>query len=113
MFSDYLQNMSATKPVFFDRAIVDSLAVDANQGKQFSKAAEKLRYNEKAFLLPPWPEIFVNDLERRHNFEYARAEYDRLLEKYTHYGYEIIEVPMVSVDERADFLIEQIGVNLS
>jgi predicted ATPase len=37
------------------------------------------RYHRRVFLAPPWPEIYVNDPERPHGFEAARAEYERLL----------------------------------
>jgi predicted ATPase len=56
------------------------------------------------FLTPPWPEIYVNDPERRHGIEAAEAEYSRLLEAYSTLGYKVSILPKVSVSERADFI---------
>ena len=39
---------------------------------------QRHRYHRRVFLAPPWWEIYVSDPERRHGFEDAVAEYDRL-----------------------------------
>ena len=45
------------------------------------------------------------DRERRHDFEAAQAEYDRLREAYPQLGYEVAVLPKAGVDERADFVL--------
>jgi len=47
----------------------------------------------------------VTDLERRHDFNAALAEYSRLLEAYPSLGYELIVLPKVGVVERADIVL--------
>ena len=54
---------------------------------------------------PPWPEIYGTDPERRHGFDAAVAEYDRLTADYPALGYEPIVLPKTGVTERADFVL--------
>jgi len=94
--------------VFFDRGLIDAAA-----GLQHSTGEEALqalcrvhKYNQRVFLVPPWPEIYVTDKERRHEFGEALEEYSRLLEVYPALGYEVSIVPKVGVKERADFVLK-------
>jgi len=57
------------------------------------------------FLAPPWREIYVSDPERRHGFEDAVAEYDRLTEAYGALGYDVVTLPRAGVAARANFLL--------
>jgi predicted ATPase len=63
------------------------------------------RYHRRVFLAPPWPEIYVTDTERRHGFDTALPEYQRLLETYPSLGYEVCILPKTGVRERADFVL--------
>jgi predicted ATPase len=67
------------------------------------------RYHHRVFLAPPWPEIYVTDPERRHSFDAAVAEYERLLDVYPSLGYEVTVLPKVSVPERADFVLKTLA----
>jgi predicted ATPase len=67
------------------------------------------RYHGRVFLAPPWPEIYVNDPERRHGFDAALAEYARLLEAYPSIGYDVIVLPKVGVSERTDFILDTLA----
>lgn len=98
--------------VFFDRSLIDAAsALEAHGGEQLLDAlAAQHRYNDKVFLTPPWPEIYVTDPQRRHDFEAARAEYRRLEMTYPALGYETIILPKVPVPERADFVLRQLGI---
>lgn len=66
----------------------------------------KMRYNERIFLLPPWREIYENDDERKQNFEEVVRTYDAMKLVYDKLGYQIVEVPLISVDKRADFILD-------
>lgn len=93
--------------VFFDRGLID--AVSGLQHVTGEPAVADLvqanRYHQRIFLAPPWPEIYVKDSERRHGFDLAVAEYERLLEVYPSLGYELAILPKLSVAERADFVL--------
>jgi predicted ATPase len=92
--------------VFFDRGLVDAAAFLQHLTNEsvLAALAQSHRYHQTVFLTPPWPEIYVNDPERRHGIEAAEAEYSRLLEAYPALGYKVSILPKVSVSERADFI---------
>jgi predicted ATPase len=56
-------------------------------------------------MMPPWPEIFSNDNERKHSFEDAVSNYATLLPTYARLGYQIVLVPKLDVSARADFVV--------
>ena len=94
-------------PVLFDRSIVDAVAALARLGAlppHCAAAARAYRYGPRVFMVPPWPELFAADPERRHGFDAAVAEYDDLMRAYPAHGYATELVPTVSVSTRADFL---------
>lgn len=96
--------------VFFDRGWIDAAsALEAQTGEPALAAlAAQHRYNARVFLTPPWPEIYRSDPERRHGFEAALAEYERLERTYPALGYEAVILPKVSVAERADFVLARL-----
>jgi predicted ATPase len=61
------------------------------------------------FLAPPWPEIYVKDPERRHDFRAAEDEYSRLLDAYRALGYTVEVLPKAGVAQRADFIEGALG----
>jgi predicted ATPase len=98
--------------VFFDRGLIDAAAAleHATGEAVLAPLGRAHRYHRQVFLTPPWPEIYVNDPERPHGFEAARAEYGRLLEAYAALGYAVSILPKTDVAARADFLLEALEV---
>lgn len=92
--------------VFFDRGLVDAAAALQHLTGEPALAAlaREHRYHQTVFLTPPWPEIYVNDPERRHDLRAAEDEYSRLLEVYPALGYTVEVLPKASVPQRADFI---------
>jgi len=94
--------------VLFDRSIVDAVAAAERLGLGLSRslraATEEYRYAGTVFMVPPWPELFASDAERRHSLESAVAEYKHLMTAYPAFGYRIEIVPKDTVARRADFL---------
>jgi predicted ATPase len=70
--------------------------------------AWRLRYNKRVFIAPPWREIFGNDEERRQSWSVAVRTYEIMVETYSDYGYELIEVPRAPVEERVEFVMGEI-----
>ena len=99
------------KVVFLDRGIPDVLAYMHYIGDSypafFDQACSEHIYT-KIFLLPPWEEIYVSDDERYENFEQAKLIYNHLTETYQKYGYNLIEVPKGTVEERIHYIINQL-----
>ena len=86
--------------VFFDRGLIDAVAgLQHLTGEPALAAlATSHRYHRRVFVTPPWPEIFVNDRERRHSLESAMHEYFRMLDVYPLLGYEVVVLPKVTVE---------------
>ena len=97
--------------VFFDRGLIDAAAaLEHITGEPVVRRLGLIyRYNKRVFLVPPWPEIYVLDRERRHGLAEAVAEYDRLIGVYLSLGYEIHVLPKVSVAERADWVLASLA----
>ena len=97
--------------VFLDRGIPDVLAYMHYIGDSypafFDQACRDHIYT-KIFLLPPWEEIYISDNERYENFEQAKLIYNHLTETYQKYGYDLIEVPKGTVEERISFILNQL-----
>jgi predicted ATPase len=104
---DYAAASTCERWVFFDRGLVDAAAGLARfTGEQaLLSIAQTHRYHPRVFLAPPWPEIYQADPERRHGFESAVAEYERLLAVYPSLGYQVSILPKIGVPERADFVL--------
>ena len=98
--------------VFIDRGIPDVLAYMHYIGDSypafFDEACHEHRYSQ-IFMLPPWEEIYVSDDERYENFEQAKLICDHLKETYRGYGYNIIDVPKDTVDNRILFILGHIS----
>lgn len=93
--------------VFFDRGLIDAASglQQLTDGSVLASLGHKHRYHRRVFMTPPWPEIYETDSERRHDLDFAVAEYTRLLDTYPSLGYEVFILPKVSVEERADFVL--------
>ncbi|KGO84417.1 AAA family ATPase [Flavobacterium rakeshii] len=107
------QAQQETVPVvFLDRGIPDVLAYMHYIGDAypafFDEACKNHRYT-KIFFLPPWEEIYTPDEERYENFEQAKLIADHLAETYTNYGYNLIEVPKETLDNRILFILEHLS----
>jgi predicted ATPase len=99
--------------VFFDRGLIDPIAYCDRAGldvpAHWKRAAELFRFNTKVFLVPPWPEIFANDTERKHSFDEALAQYKTLPRTYERFGYAPVIVPKASIADRADFILRSLS----
>ena len=98
--------------VFLDRGIPDVLAymhyIGDSYPASFDAACKDYNYS-KIFILPPWENIYISDQERYENFEQAQFIHNHLVETYQKYGYELIEVPKDTVDNRILFILEEIS----
>ena len=93
--------------VFLDRGIPDVLAYMHYIGDAypafFDKTCRDFIYT-KVFILPPWKDIYTSDSERYESFEQAQLIHNHLVETYSFYGYNLIEVPKGNVEERIEFI---------
>jgi predicted ATPase len=109
---DYVAVTETEKPVFFDRGIPElagySRFVGDTPPPYLMQAIEACRYNKLVFAAPPWREIYVNDAERKQDFDEAIATYELCTQSYRDFGYRVIDLPPESVEERADFVLGRI-----
>lgn len=105
-----IEAVEAKDYVFFDRSLIDPIAwFDSRQQNvpaHWIRAAETFRFYAIVFLVPPWPEIFENDTERKHSFDDALAEYRSLPLIYERFGYRPVIVPKAPVTDRTDFILQ-------
>jgi predicted ATPase len=99
---------AAPNTVFFDRGVPDVIGylrlVGMTVPPHITKAAELYRYNHRVFIAPPWPEIFIQDRERKQTAEEATRTYRAMVATHSELGYELVELPRVSVEERLAFV---------
>lgn len=97
--------------IFIDRGLPDVVAYmdffNTSYPKSFIKTCDQHRY-EKVFFLPPWEEIYQSDSERYENYEEALKISSYLYNTYKEYGYQPIEVPKQSVEERCRFILDNL-----
>ncbi|WP_186389727.1 AAA family ATPase [Stappia sp. TSB10P1A] len=93
--------------IFFDRGVIDAASAFqvATARKVLAPLARRYRYRPLVFLAPPWPEIHAGDAERRHGFDAATEEYERLANELPALGYETRLLPKAPVAERAAFVL--------
>ncbi|WP_176085730.1 AAA family ATPase [Martelella sp. HB161492] len=109
--SDYAAATRLEGPVFFDRGLVDAISALSHATGQAADIARAHRHfcHRQVFMAPPWPEIYVQDAERRHGLSAAMDEYERLAAFYPQLGYDVVALPKTDIAARADFVLARIG----
>lgn len=102
--NDWLENTDG----FFDRSLVDEIAFRKYYNMDTTKTYEvcKTHRYDLVFMFPPWKEIYVNDEARVESFETSSDIYNHLVDAYKTTGYDVINVPKVSIKERVNFILE-------
>ncbi|SDS44388.1 AAA family ATPase [Christiangramia echinicola] len=108
----YLEAMEFNSDhIFLDRGLPDVVAYmdyfDTKYPEIFNKICQNNRY-DLIFILPPWKEIYTSDNERYESYEEALKISSYLYSTYKRYGYNPIEVPKLSVEERTSFILDKI-----
>lgn len=107
----YKQMQSSAETIIFDRGIPDNIAYAQLFKLNYlpaHNAAKLYTYDSNVFLFPAWEEIYTTDDERIMSFEAAKKFGDDVRKIYTEYGYNLIDVPCVSPEERLLFIKERI-----
>jgi len=104
-------NEAKSGKCFYDRSIIDTIAYlhldKLPVPLKWDKLAKDLRYNTKVFITPPWREIFITDNERKETYQQLLDVHEIMLNSYREYGYELIEIPKMSIKKRTQFIIDQ------
>ena len=97
---------------FFDRSSIDCIAY-LNDNKlestsQINQIIKNCIFNKTVFYTPIWEEIYKNDSERQESFDQSIKIDKHLKDSYIKFGYVLIEIPKLSVEERVKFILTQI-----
>ena len=101
------QSVSETGLAVFDRGVPDCVAYATAYGidaKTAMQAAALYRYQTPVFVAPPWKEIYTIDDMRQATFAQAEIFFSEVITAYDRLGYETIELPRKSVEERVAFI---------
>lgn len=97
---------------FYDRTTIDSIAYlqmrDSSIPHEWLNWIAEHRYHQRAFITPPWPEIYTQDEERMETLEEMQELHEQLMHTYASHGYEMIEVPRLSIEERVSWIKGQL-----
>ncbi len=99
--------------IFFDRGIPDVLAYmdffNQEYDDFFLDSCKNHRYTN-VFILPPWELIYKSDNERFETFEEAVKIHTALENIYKKLGYNLIDVPFNTIENRTDFILNTLNM---
>lgn len=109
--SDLRSAEALGKTVFFDRGLIDAaVALMHADGVPINETlGDGTHYFKTVFFAPPWPELFLQEPDRRHDLTDAIGETQRLETALSHLGYDVCVLPKGSVQARADFVLETLA----
>jgi predicted ATPase len=112
--ASYQQHTPTPRPMFSDRGIPDTLAyarlIGLAKHDPIRGICAEYRYAARVFLAPPWKDIYETDSERKQDFEEAKRTYSKILEVYEECGYQLVELPKIAPQARAEFVLAQLPV---
>lgn len=96
----------------FDRGFADIVGFLELSGlsipPDIDTACRELRFEGPIFHAPAWRAIYTPDEERIQSWVEA-VESDRAVASaWKRYGYELVELPLVSIEERANFVLDRL-----
>ncbi len=99
--------------VFLDRGLPDVLAYmdyyNTGYPNNFIEICKAHLY-DTVFILAPWQEIFVSDSVRYETFDQAQLIHNHLLNTYSKFNYNLLDVPFESIKKRADFILDVLNL---
>ncbi len=95
---------------FVDRAIPDIVAYLQLGGCQVSSSILSAcqGYHRQVFSCQPEPSIYVQDDVRPHSFDEAMQVHVLINKIYTQLGYQVVDVPWGSIEQRVLFIQQQL-----
>ena len=111
----YEEASMADEICFFDRGLPDIVGYlrlsKLPVPQHVLRAVDRFRYNSTVFILPHWPEIYVQDAERAQTAQEAERTCTMMQEVYGEVGYRPLMLPRASVDQRCDFVLAHIEMS--
>ncbi|HHG3599135.1 TPA: AAA family ATPase [Vibrio parahaemolyticus] len=112
LMSEQKREALNTNVAFVDRAIPDIVAYLQVGCCHVDQAflTESAGYHSQVLTCRPEASIYVQDEVRPHSFEDALKIHQILINTYVELGYQVVEVPWGSVEERVGFVRRVIGL---
>ena len=97
--------------MFLDRGLGDVATMPCNAAlnARIVEAGRVLRYEGPIFRAPPWRAIYRQDTERVQTWDDAIASDAAVCAGWRSLGYELVDLPCASVEERADFVLARLS----
>ncbi len=109
----FLESIPDHEIAFSDRGLPDQVAYSWYKGKKeslfLSEAVKFYNYAPLVFITPPWKDIYTNDDIRKESFEQATEIHSFIIKAYQSLGYTLIDLPLISPDERIEFIMQTIN----
>lgn len=110
----YVEHASSSGLVFFERGIVDALAMlheaKALAEHELQAYLSAYPYDRRAFFFPPWESIYELDDERDQTFADAERIHAAASSWYQRCGYDVVEVKKASIAERCAHVLRALGM---
>ena len=105
---EYERHAASPGPVLFDRGLPDVVGFLDVSGLPVSPAIDRacrtLRYTGPILRAPAWADIYVQDAQRIQDWAGAVASDEAVTAAWQRYGYEVVGLPLVGVEERLAFV---------
>ena len=108
---NYQEKQPLAHSIIFDRAIPDMIAyanLSQLDATAYVNASQEFRYNPTVFYFGAWQAIYANDEDRKIGFEGAQKFGIDVKAIYESLGYRMLDVPRLSIEERAKFILARI-----
>ncbi len=98
--------------IFFDRSHLEGIRyykqLNAIDSTKYNLFLDDLRYFDVVYIAPPWEEIYCQNETRKHSFNKSVDDYNKVISFYPECGYQTIELPKITVKDRAQFILSSI-----
>ena len=112
MYEQYVDAQKHEGICFFDRALPDVFAYLKNSSipipEKYHTKLNKCNFAKDVFICPPWQEIYTSDSIRPYPFEETPRLHDQIVSIYRELSFNLIEIPKLSIQERADYVLSRI-----
>lgn len=102
----------ATGVLIYDRGFPDIVGFLRIEGQPVPEAVDRAsrlhRFEGPVFRAPPWQAIYRPDEERIQDWQQALASDEAVTGAWRDYGYDLLDLPLVGLAERAKFVRERL-----
>ncbi len=103
---------SVDEPTVFDRGFADIVGFLWVEGfavsDRIDRACRELRFDGPIFRARPWRAIYSPDEQRIQDWDAAVASDKAVSRAWTHYGYDLVDLPLISPQGRAAFVVARL-----